>query len=91
LETTQERLTTGKTAKQWNAAFKIMEKILYVTFRDNGPDNEGRRHFLLEWESNHIGYFKNETGLFGQIFFTQPEKEIYSFIKKDYEIKYKNS
>ena len=64
-------------------------KKLYVTFRDSAPDSEGRRHFLLEWERDEIGYFRNETGLFGQVFFTQPEQSIESFIRKDYEIIYK--
>ncbi len=57
-----------------------------ITYRDNQPDNEGRRHFLCEWESAETGYFRNEPGLFGQVFFTKPETVIEDFKKRGFEI-----
>ena len=50
------------------------------------PDGEGRRHFLTEFESNEIGYFRNETGLFCQVSFTQPEKVKEYFERKGFEV-----
>lgn len=61
-------------------------KQVWITYRDEKPDGEGRRHFLTEWESNQTGYNMNEHGLQGQVSYTQPEKVKEYFERKCFEI-----
>ena len=60
----------------------------YVTIMSE-KDNLGRQEFLLEWPDNNLGYYMNEKGLKGQIFYCILDEKIKSFREKEYNIIYK--
>lgn len=56
----------------------LSDKQVIITYRDERPDGEGRRHFLAEWENR------------GQVSFTQPEIVKEYFENKGFEVIEKN-
>lgn len=54
-----------------------------VRYSDDGPDRFGRRTFMAFWLADNIGYHLNESGVRGQVFFTEPER----FAERNYPVR----
>ncbi|MCL4540285.1 MAG: hypothetical protein M1378_11940, partial [Bacteroidetes bacterium] len=63
----------------------MTNKFMYLTI-ETQPDDYGRQRFLLQWRSDSIGYYRNESGLAAQYFYANLKEHTKSLRRRGYKI-----